>query len=870
MPNNMTAQQPDPWLRHDREESTTTSSPSSPSPPAQPQHLCLRFTSGYSTVEGILALAQEWARERGIPGDDGLSLRLVLDELLSNICMHAPPDTGVELCLELHNTALPAAGKDEKGPGTPPEGLAGGASADEGSALVRLTLTDRGPEFDPLSHCAPLPSSLHDSTPGGRGLTLVRLLTTAGQWQRKDGSNHLSLELPLGARERRHQQRNVPPRPAEHALSSRIRALWTENLALRQTVLFSFWAMICIWVTLGIYHATAKNQRQSSAEVLIFQALNTQSIISASFMQRVATGLETLAISLAVPTSNQTAVDPDVLLRQLWHGAALRPLTAEIPVLGVAAGYGGRTWLYRLEGGGIQRQEMEQDWSTMVSPPGVPYSWRSLFVTLQDNDPHAAMIYAIPLTASRKAEDGWIGAIITMPWIAKTLKGLGGFKNAEPFFCDSSGRYIVFPKGRQLGYGPQRLSEESTASPRLAMLEHNMLKGEKSLTQLRPVFGGDATPWPLPWQGPTSLAFMSLNIPGWYMGMLVSSEELGDAPLPLPPVFMLAALLGPLLMGCLTWLVTSRTLHPLHQLADALERLSQGDMNTPIPATRYADEVGVMLRTFERVRVTLKQSLHTLIYSTAAQQRLRNELALARRIQQSMLPNAFPQWPGARGHATVLMAQEVCGDLYDCFVTGDNKLCLVMGDVCGKGAPAAIIMSRTMTLARAFVLEGCSPAHTLHRLNTALLRRDTAHMFVTLLVGLLDADGCFTWAAAGHPPPLLGPERPVQTPGEKAQARSLDWSNELVLGVRQNERYTNRVQQLQKGQSLLLYTDGLEEARGVEGGDYGKKLEQAFTTVCLQGGSPEHMLEALLENHAQHRGSTALDDDISCLLVTHV
>ena len=840
----MTAQQPD-----QAQAATAKGAPQTGQPQAG-QPLYLGFTAGDDPVEGILALAQEWARGCGITKDDSLSLRLVLDELLSNICMHAPTGIRVNLCLE-----LPSAAPAPKG--------------EEGSPLLRLTLTDTGPAFDPLSHSAVLPSSLRDSASGGQGLTLVRLLTTGGQWQRTEGCNRLSLELPLGAKEPLHGHTMPSPVGQGISLFSRWRALWAEHLALRQTLLFSLCAMLCIWGSVAFYYATAQAQRQSSAEVLIFQALHTQAVISTSFMQRVATGLDNLALSLALPPNGKGAVDPDVLLRQLWHGASLHPLTAEIPVLGVAAGQHGRTWLYRLEGGGIQRQEIAQDWGDLLSPPQEPPRWHSLFVTLQSDDPHASMIYAVPLTASRRAEDGWIGVVITMPWIAKTLKGLGGFNNAVPFFCDSTGRYIVFPEGRQLGQGPQSLGQEPQAPRGLAALEQSMLAGEKVLTQLRPVLDGDTTPWPLPWQGPTSLAFMSLGIEGWHLGMLVSSEELGDAPLPLPTPLVLVAVLGPLLMGGLTWLVTSRTLHPLHQLADALDRLSRGDMNTPIPTPRHADEVGAMLHTFERVRITLKQSLHNLGYNTAAQQRMRNELALARHIQQSMLPSAFPAWPGAQGHATVLMAQEVCGDLYDCFVTGDGKLCLLMGDVCGKGAPAAIIMSRTMTLARAFVLEGCSPAQTLQKLNTALLRRDTAQMFVTLLVGLLEEDGRCTWAAAGHPPPLLGPLPQAKGTGP-AEATAMPWTSELVLGVREKEGYTDHVLHLAPGQSLLLYTDGLEEALGPEGTDYAGQLLRVFGAVCQSGGSAEHMLTALLDDHARHRGSTELADDISCLLVTRL
>ena len=98
--------------------------------------------------------------------------------------------------------------------------------------------------------------------------------------------------------------------------------------------------------------------------------------------------------------------------------------------------------------------------------------------------------------------------------------------------------------GRRLGKGPQSLADEAqdAQAPRLRALERKILAGEKGVTQLRSVFGGDATPWPVPWEGPTSLAYYPLRTPGWYLALLVSSDELGDAPQELPRAFYLMLL----------------------------------------------------------------------------------------------------------------------------------------------------------------------------------------------------------------------------------------------------------------------------------------------------------------------------------------
>ncbi|MDR1660418.1 MAG: serine/threonine-protein phosphatase, partial [Desulfovibrio sp.] len=110
---------------------------------------------------------------------------------------------------------------------------------------------------------------------------------------------------------------------------------------------------------------------------------------------------------------------------------------------------------------------------------------------------------------------------------------------------------------------------------------------------------------------------------------------------------------------------------------------------------------------------------------------------------------------------------------------------------------------------------GHPPAQALEKINTALLRKDHSLMFVTMLIGVYDAnDGRFTWASAGHPPPMLGPA-PDSLPEVDGPAQSviLPWSEELVLGVAPNRRYTTFSAGLEPGRALLLYTDGAEDAQ---------------------------------------------------------
>lgn len=846
----------------------------------KPGEMRLLFDASLDTAEGVLAVVQEWAAEQGMTRDDALSLRLVLEELLTNICLHAHlphHHNKVDMHLQILRTGTP--GQEE-------EHVAGGRP---GQAAVRITLRDTGRPFNPLVHTEQPLGDIESTSTGGRGLTLVRLIATRMDYQRTHGGNCLSLTVPMNmAPDEGRKPLPMLARAVPHTLGERLRAVWCSNLALRQTVFFTLCSMVLIWGAVALYSIEIANERRESALMLTRQAMHTQSVISSTFLERVGGSLVSVANDAA--EVKDLLSRPDDLVRELQRGAALRSLWAEIPVLGIVVGHGKKNWLYRLHDGELEKQQIDSDLAFLASPGGSQPQWQGLFMNFLPNDQHAAMICALTLAPSGRAEDGWMGTIITMPWIKGTLHALSGFKNAAPFYTDSQGRYVIFPPGRSLGQGPQSLGQEALLhdAPRLEEIEEDMLQGRKNAVQLRPVLGGDLTPWNLPWQGPTTLAYYPMSLKGWHLGLLVSSEELGDAVFPLPRALFFMAVLGPLCIGLITWFVTSRTLRPLHELVNALEGFGSGDLNVPFPRARFADEIGVMLTTFERVRVTLRASFRNLVNSAAAQQRMQNELGLARGIQQSMLPTVFPSLSWVKVDAHIDMCREVCGDLYDCFCphTRPERLCCVMGDVCGKGVPAAIIMSRTMSLAQSFLQEGHSPSETLEKLNTAQLRSDASSMFVTMLVGILEPDGLFRWASAGHPPPLPGPEpqrspEPLGLPecGRRfspGMAAPLPWPGELVLGVRKEQRYSTFTLRLKPGQSVLLYTDGADEAvgppasPGTPGEIYGEaRLAASLDKACRMAHTPKDITAMLRQDLAAHMKECSPADDISLMVLTY-
>jgi serine phosphatase RsbU (regulator of sigma subunit)/pSer/pThr/pTyr-binding forkhead associated (FHA) protein len=246
------------------------------------------------------------------------------------------------------------------------------------------------------------------------------------------------------------------------------------------------------------------------------------------------------------------------------------------------------------------------------------------------------------------------------------------------------------------------------------------------------------------------------------------------------------------------------------------------------------------------------------------EERFRQELKLAREIQQGFLPTNFATLGADRYElfARVYPAREVSGDLYDFFQLADGRLVFFLGDVSGKGMPAALFMIAVRTLGRHLASGGASPAETLGKLNEALSKDNPSAMFVTLLHGNYDpAKGEVVVAAGGHPPPLLRRGDGTVEETTLATGRLLGYPGEN-LGLA-DTRLT-----LTPGDTLILYTDGFTEARAPDGQTpFGSaRLRQEF------GGTRTKLPLEICAEHVRaaveaFTGSVELQDDLTVLLL---
>jgi len=239
--------------------------------------------------------------------------------------------------------------------------------------------------------------------------------------------------------------------------------------------------------------------------------------------------------------------------------------------------------------------------------------------------------------------------------------------------------------------------------------------------------------------------------------------------------------------------------------------------------------------------------------------RMEQELSVGHDIQMSMVPLLFPAFPDRPEfglHAVLKPAREVGGDFYDFFFVDDEHICLVVGDVSGKGVPAALFMAVTKTMIKSQAVEDPSPASIATRVNDELSADNPASMFVTLFIAIVNTrSGEFRYTNAGHNPPYI-----LRSNGE---LECVNQRHGPIVGAVEGVAYREDRGSLAESDSLLIYTDGVTEAMNQADELYTENRLAALLTNRKE--SPEEITNRILGDVAQFAMGADQADDITIL-----
>lgn len=320
-----------------------------------------------------------------------------------------------------------------------------------------------------------------------------------------------------------------------------------------------------------------------------------------------------------------------------------------------------------------------------------------------------------------------------------------------------------------------------------------------------------------------------------------------------------------LILGSATALwVASKIVKPVETMTnDIIDGGKTGKLFEMKDIYKTNDEIEVLAQSFDDLTKKIVQYIKDITQITKEKERIGTELELARKIQADMLPNiypAFPDRPEFDIYASMRPAKEVGGDFYDFYLIDKDHLGMVIADVSGKGVPAALFMMMSRILIKNYAMMGYSPAQVLEQTNNSICMNNKEDMFVTVWYGVLEiSTGKITAANAGHEFPI------IKKQGGKYEL--LQDKHGFVIGGMEGMKYAEYEIQLDSGEMLFLYTDGVPEATDSENNMYGTdRLLEAMNSK--EHTDPLELLGSITDNVDQFVGEADRFDDMTMLAVT--
>ncbi|MBO5593667.1 MAG: SpoIIE family protein phosphatase [Prevotella sp.] len=482
-----------------------------------------------------------------------------------------------------------------------------------------------------------------------------------------------------------------------------------------------------------------------------------------------------------------------------------------------------------------------------------------------DKDGAQEMIctYAQPFFDKQGRRIGVFGVDVSLDWLHMKLRQLDDRINKEHirldieqslkgggsycFIIGHSGTYISHPEKRRILARNLFDEVKLTSDPRDDYLAEEI--AARSVGFMEVIINNE-----------TAYVFHTpVKHTGWTMGFVVPKRIMKAHTFFFNIVILIVMTLSLFIVYWISRVTIHHATRPLQSLAMSADEVAKGNFNVPLPDLPHNDEIRQLRDSFDNMQHSLASYIEQEKTTSAEKAAMESELSIANKIQMSMLPPNTLLRDDISIYGTLTPAKAVGGDLFDFFIR-DSKLFFCIGDVLGKSISAAMLMTVTRCLFRAYSANEDKPEVIITRINKMMCESKDSELFVTLFVGVFDLlSGHLSYCSAGHEPPMLIGRDAVELPFVPV----------FPVGSFPNSNYQALETVMAPGDILFLFTDGLNEAMNEDREMF--KRERILTVVqqaIAEGNlSPLSLILRMKEAVDSFVGEAEQSDDLTMLAI---
>lgn len=454
--------------------------------------------------------------------------------------------------------------------------------------------------------------------------------------------------------------------------------------------------------------------------------------------------------------------------------------------------------------------------------------------------------YSKPLYDRKGEFIGVLKTDVDLEWLNEIISEMKPYANSYMTVIGRNAAFISHPDKDKILRETIFSIAEAEEIPMLKTIGMRMLSGEENFVKVKNGLNGYYGAY-APFQN------------GWSALMVCSFKDMFKPLNDIVKYLLVVVVAGLVTLYFASRKTIRRVTAPLTEFTYTAMNISRGFFNAALPEVDSDDEIKHLHDSLMYLQLSINRYIKELKASTASNERYESELNIARQIQLNMVSTDFPESEDFDLHAMVSPAKEVGGDLYDFFVK-DRWLNIAIGDVSGKGVPAALYMAILRYAYRFIANMDFQLKDVMETINRNVSEGNDTGMFATMFVARINLDTFeMEYCNGGHNPIVL-----VTPEGEAGFVKA---KSNIAVGLFPDFRYEGERIQLERGSRLILYTDGISEAETVDFSQYGEGRILDFASSLTGDMASSAVTESLMASVREFTGNNEQNDDITVLTV---